>query len=139
MNENFNNAMESLGVTAYRLSKDTGIPYTTISELCNNKIDINKCSAETVYKLALYFECEMKDILNYVNILENYSGKYLGHKFRWNKGREPISLSVEINGKVETITPIPKVCTSRPHLFKRAYTELLIDKLLEEKNLEKLL
>lgn len=139
MNENFNNAMESLGVTAYRLSKDTGIPYTTISELCNNKIDINKCSAETVYKLALYFECEMKDILNYVNILENYSGKYLGHKFRWNKNDEKFCLSVEINGKMEIIEPIPRVCTSRPNLFRQAYTELLIDRLLEEKEVEKLL
>ena len=81
----------------------------------------------------------MKDILNYVNILENYSGKYRGHKFRWNKYDEKFCLSVEINGKMEIIEPSPRVCTSRPNLFRQAYTELLIDELLTEKEMEQLL
>ncbi len=139
MNRNFIEKKDSLKVSAYRLSKDTGIPYTTISELCTGKTDINKCSADTVYKLAVYFNCDMKDILNYVDTMENYSGKYNKLKFRWIPRQDGISLTIEKDGMTIVIDTIPRVYTSRPNDFKKAFTELLIDNYLEEKELEKML
>jgi len=40
------------GVTKYRLAVEAGIPHATLSELCSGKTKLEKCSAETVYKLA---------------------------------------------------------------------------------------
>jgi transcriptional regulator with XRE-family HTH domain len=40
------------GMTKYRLAVEAGIPHATLSDICNRKTDLEKCSAETVYKLA---------------------------------------------------------------------------------------
>jgi plasmid maintenance system antidote protein VapI len=40
------------GMTKYRLAVEAGIPHATLSDICSRKTDLEKCSAETVYKLA---------------------------------------------------------------------------------------
>ncbi len=39
-------------MTRSHLSGEAGIPHTTMDDICNGKIRLEKCSAETVYKLA---------------------------------------------------------------------------------------
>ena len=39
-------------MTKYRLAKQAGIPHATLSDLCSGKTQIEKCSVETVYKIA---------------------------------------------------------------------------------------
>ena len=39
-------------MTKYRLAKQTGIPHATLSDICSGKTKLEKCCAETVYKLA---------------------------------------------------------------------------------------
>ena len=39
-------------MTKYRLAMQAGIPHATLSDICSGKTKIEKCSAETVYKLA---------------------------------------------------------------------------------------
>lgn len=39
-------------MTKYRLAKQTGIPHATLSDICSGKTKLERCSAETVYKLA---------------------------------------------------------------------------------------
>ena len=39
-------------MTRYRLAVEAGIPHATLSDLCSGKTKLEKCSAETVYKLA---------------------------------------------------------------------------------------
>lgn len=39
-------------MTKYRLSMLSGIPHATLSDICSGKTKLEKCSAETVYKLA---------------------------------------------------------------------------------------
>ena len=50
-------------MSAYQCSKISGIPYTTLLELVNGKTDINKCSAETVYRLAKALNIDMESLL----------------------------------------------------------------------------
>lgn len=38
--------------TKYRLAVSAGIPHATLSDICSGKTKLEKCSAETVYKLA---------------------------------------------------------------------------------------
>ena len=39
-------------MTKYRLSVQAGIPHATLNDICSGKTKLEKCSAETVYKLA---------------------------------------------------------------------------------------
>lgn len=63
-NEKFKEKVSERGVSIYHLSKETGIPYTTLNELFNGKTDINKCGSETVYKLSLCFNCSVEELIN---------------------------------------------------------------------------
>lgn len=38
--------------TKYRIAVSAGIPHATLSDICSGKTKLEKCSAETVYKLA---------------------------------------------------------------------------------------
>ena len=44
--------MHKKNMTKYRLSKNSGIPYTTLTDICSGKAQLEKCSAETIYKLS---------------------------------------------------------------------------------------
>ena len=39
-------------MSRYRLALESGVPHSTLNDLCSGKTRIEKCSAETVYKLA---------------------------------------------------------------------------------------
>lgn len=39
-------------MTKYRLAVQAGIPHATLNDICSGKTKLDKCSAETVYKLA---------------------------------------------------------------------------------------
>ncbi len=39
-------------ITKYRLAVDAGIPHATLNDICSGKTKLEKCSAETIYKLA---------------------------------------------------------------------------------------
>lgn len=58
-----NNLMAAKCLTKYRLSKLTGIPYTTVNDLCNGKVRLEKCTAETVYRLSRVLGVSMEDII----------------------------------------------------------------------------
>ncbi len=51
-------------LSKYRLSKNSGIPYTTLTDILSGKADITKCSAETVYKLSKELQITMEDLLS---------------------------------------------------------------------------
>ena len=55
--------MQNKNMTKYALAKKSGIPYTTVNELCNGKTRIEKCSAETVYRIAKALEVSMESLL----------------------------------------------------------------------------
>jgi len=55
--------MEKNGITTYRLSKNSGIPYTTVNDICNNKVNLAKCNSETVYKLSKALNVSMEELL----------------------------------------------------------------------------
>ena len=39
-------------MTKYRLAVAAGVPHATLNDICSGKTRLEKCSAETVYKLA---------------------------------------------------------------------------------------
>ena len=64
MNEKYRGMVKDTNKSLYQISHETGIPYTILNELKNEKKDINNIASETVYKLCLYFGCQMEDIMN---------------------------------------------------------------------------
>lgn len=55
--------MQKQNMTKYRLSKNSGIPYTTLTDIISGKALLSKCSAETVYKLSQALDISMEDLL----------------------------------------------------------------------------
>lgn len=55
--------MQRNELTKYRLSKNSGIPYTTVSDIVSGKTQLEKCSAETIYKLAKELGVSMESLL----------------------------------------------------------------------------
>ena len=47
-------------MTRYRLAVDAGIPHATLSDICSGKTKLEKCSAETIYKLARVLNVPME-------------------------------------------------------------------------------
>lgn len=39
-------------ISRYKLSKDSGVPQSTIADICNGKSSIENCSAITLYKIS---------------------------------------------------------------------------------------
>ncbi len=58
-----NDLMEEKNMTKYRLSKNSGIPYTTVNDICSGRAQLGKCSAETIYRLSKELGVSMEALL----------------------------------------------------------------------------
>ena len=67
MNDRLKKKIKETGKSIYKISQESGIPYTTLNELINDKKNINNKAAETVYKLSLYLNCNIDEILNNIH------------------------------------------------------------------------
>lgn len=52
--------MKKRNMTKYRLAVEAGIPHATLNDICSGKTRVEKCSAETVYKLAKVLSVPME-------------------------------------------------------------------------------
>lgn len=50
-------------ITKYHLAKVSGVPKTTIMDICAGRSEIERCSAKTVQQLAKALDCTMEDIM----------------------------------------------------------------------------
>jgi transcriptional regulator with XRE-family HTH domain len=58
-----NQILSRRGMTQYKLAKASGIPHTTINDICSGKTRIGKCSAETLYKLSKPLGVSMEELI----------------------------------------------------------------------------
>ncbi|MDR0853660.1 MAG: helix-turn-helix transcriptional regulator, partial [Clostridiales Family XIII bacterium] len=58
-----NELREEQNLTIYKLAKESGVPYATVNDICNEKVSLRKCSAETLYKLAKTLGVSMEAII----------------------------------------------------------------------------
>ena len=54
--------LEKRHMTKYRLAVEAGIPHATLNDICSGKTKLEKCSAETVYKLAKVLGVSMETL-----------------------------------------------------------------------------
>lgn len=133
MNDNLNHMIKETGKSIYKISQESGIPYTTLNELVNEKKNINHTSAETVYKLCLYLKCDMIDILNDVIFLENGKGTYLGYHYQWKKADQGIELHITDNNKDLTLLTLKTMCKDLYDCYMKQVPEMMIENYDEEK------
>ena len=57
-------AMSERKISRYRLSKISGIPWTTLSDICSGKTELERCSAGTVLKLSKALGLTMEETLD---------------------------------------------------------------------------
>lgn len=55
--------IQERGYSRYRLSKVSGVPWATLSDLCSGKTKFERCSAATLSKLSKTLEISMEELL----------------------------------------------------------------------------
>lgn len=58
-----NELLAKNGITKYKLSKNSGIPHTTINDIFTGKTKIGNCSAETIYRLSKVLHISMEELI----------------------------------------------------------------------------
>ena len=58
-----NEILKEKNMTRYTLAKFSGVPNSTLNDICNGKARIEKCSAETVYKIAKALNVSMESLI----------------------------------------------------------------------------
>ena len=58
-----NEVLEQKNITKYRLWKESGVPQATISDICTGKTRIEKCSAETIFRIAKVLDVSMESLI----------------------------------------------------------------------------
>jgi plasmid maintenance system antidote protein VapI len=61
---NINDILTQNNFTKYRLSKISGVPFATISDICTGKAQIEKCSAQTLFKLSKALNVTMEELVS---------------------------------------------------------------------------
>ena len=56
--------LKERNISKYRLSKLSGVPKTTIMDICAGRSDIERCSARTVLQLARALGCTMEELMD---------------------------------------------------------------------------
>ncbi len=55
--------LEQRNMSIYQLAKASGVPYSTVNDICNGKARLEKCSAETIYHIARALDLPMEELL----------------------------------------------------------------------------
>lgn len=58
-----NQLLKERGLTKYCLAKQSGVPHTTINDICSGKTNIIKCSVETLYRISVFLEIPMESLI----------------------------------------------------------------------------
>ncbi|MGN0327856.1 MAG: helix-turn-helix domain-containing protein, partial [Lachnospira sp.] len=58
-----NDLLEKENMSRYRLSKESGVAMTTITDICSGKADLDKCAAGTLYKISKVLGVTVDSIL----------------------------------------------------------------------------
>ena len=60
---NINALLSEQGMTKYRLAKTSGVPQTTVTDICSGKAKLSNCSGETIYRLAKTLGVSMESLV----------------------------------------------------------------------------
>ncbi len=56
--------LKKKNMTLYQLSKNSGVPYTTVNDIYHGRTNLDKCTADTVYRLSQVLDLRMEELLS---------------------------------------------------------------------------
>ncbi len=62
---NLQTVLEKQNISMYQLSKISGVPKTTIIDICSGKSKISDCRARTLFRLASALGCTMEYLIKF--------------------------------------------------------------------------
>lgn len=68
----FQSLLEQKNISKYQLSKISGVPKTTLIDICSGRSSIERCSAKTVLLLAKALGCTMEDLMQLDDVKNSY-------------------------------------------------------------------
>lgn len=63
MKMTINEMIKAKGMSRYSLSKNSGIPWATLSDICSGKTILARCSAQTIQKLSAALDMTIEEVL----------------------------------------------------------------------------
>lgn len=102
-------------MTIYRLAKDSGVPYATVNDICNGKTRLEKCSAETIYKLSKALKVTMENLLE----------PYIMERDDFEIYKSNVCHRVKALGDIEFVIEVLEKDKIREYYKKRWYPECL--------------
>ena len=133
VNEKLITEIKQSGKSLYAISRESGLPYTTIHRLFAGKLNINQCAFDTVNILSAYLGCSMEDITNPTQLMQNVAGKYRGIPYHWVLDDSGVRLQITDHGQEKTLLQSADYTQRR---FRKGYvamTECAIDVYCKEK------
>lgn len=138
MNEKFKTLVKNTNKSLRKISLETGIPYTVLNELNNDKKNINHITCETVFKLSLYFDCNIDELLNAASLIKNSQGQYMGIGYKWIAADSGAQLHIYDENDDIILTTISQV-VPRFYSHYKTVAEMLIEKYVRQKQIEQAL
>ena len=103
---NFQGYLDQHNISKYQLSKISGVPKTTIMDICSGKSAIERCSAKTVQQLARALNCTMEDIMKFSTPYDQVTG--LPQDDSYFEENLPVFLKLSIDNMKKTQKKINK-------------------------------
>ena len=72
---NLQTMLDQRNMTKYRLSQISGVPKTTVIDICSGKSELGNCSAKTLYQLSKALNCSMEDLMKLDSKTDYTAGK----------------------------------------------------------------
>lgn len=71
----FNKLLEEKNISKYKLSKESGVPYSTVCDISTGKSVLLKCSAETVLRISHVLGMTAEELVGDISYPETNTGK----------------------------------------------------------------
>ena len=94
-----NDLLTEKKMSKYRLAKESGVPQTTIVDICSRKARIEKCSADTIYRIAKALNVSMESLIE--REMEDYEEKLKRSSFEIYKSN--VCHYVKVKGDIDFI------------------------------------
>ena len=107
--------LKNRNMSVYRLSKNSGVPYATCNDIVSEKTRLEKCSAETVYKIAQTLSVSMEDLL----------APYIEKRSSFENFKSTICHRVKEMGDIDFIVDTLESHDIRKYYERKWYTESL--------------
>lgn len=122
--------LKEKNMSIYKLSKMSGVPYTTVNDICNERVKLNQSSAETVYRLAQALNLSMEDLLE----------PYLVKRSSFENFKSTVCHRVKAEGDIAFIRQLLKSGRIQDYFSRKWYPESfyllgMLDYLSRENNI----